>query len=68
MIKWAVSGGPARDTTHLIVPGPARHERRSVLGPQPRPVVLVRPDTIIFFILKKIVYKYVQFIFNIKNT
>jgi hypothetical protein len=45
-------------TTHLIVPGPAHHEHRVMLG----------PDTIIVFILQKIVYKYVQFIFNIKNT
>jgi hypothetical protein len=33
MAKWAVSSGPARGTTHLIVPGPARHEGRAVLGP-----------------------------------
>jgi hypothetical protein len=33
MVKWAVSGEPARETTHLIVPEPTRHERRAVLGP-----------------------------------
>jgi hypothetical protein len=33
MAKWAVSGEPARGTTHLIVLGPPRHERRAVLGP-----------------------------------
>jgi hypothetical protein len=33
MTKWVVSGEPARDTTHLIVPGPTRHKRRAVLGP-----------------------------------
>jgi hypothetical protein len=33
MAKRAVSGEPARGTTHLIVPGPTRHERCAVLGP-----------------------------------
>ena len=32
MAKWAVSVEPARGTTHLIVHGPTRHERRVVLG------------------------------------
>jgi hypothetical protein len=32
MTKWTVSGGLSQGTTHLIVPGPARHERRDVLG------------------------------------
>jgi hypothetical protein len=32
MVKWVVSGEPARGTTHLIVSGPTRHERRAVLG------------------------------------
>jgi hypothetical protein len=53
MAKWAVSGEPARDTIHLIVPRPTRHEHRAVLGPYPRPVVLDRPDTIIFKFYKK---------------
>jgi hypothetical protein len=33
MIKWVVSDRLTLGTTHLIVPGPARHERRAVLGP-----------------------------------
>jgi hypothetical protein len=33
MSKWAMSSGLVRGTTHLIVPGPARHEFRVVLGP-----------------------------------
>jgi hypothetical protein len=33
MFKWVVSNEPAQGTTHLIVPGPTRHERRAVLGP-----------------------------------
>jgi hypothetical protein len=33
MVKWAVSGEPARDTTHLIVRGQTRHERRAVFEP-----------------------------------
>jgi hypothetical protein len=64
----AVSDGPARDTTHLIVPEPAPHERRAVFGLLPRPVMLARPDTIILFYFTKNVYTYVKFIFNIKNT
>jgi hypothetical protein len=32
MAKWVVSVEPTRGTTHLIVPGPTRHERRAVLG------------------------------------
>jgi hypothetical protein len=31
MAKWAVSDGLVRGMTHLIVPGPARHDR-VVLG------------------------------------
>jgi hypothetical protein len=48
MVKWDVYGGPARDTTHLIVsrPSPTRHD---------------------YIFLQKIVYIYIQFIFNIKN-
>jgi hypothetical protein len=49
MAKWVVSGGLARGTTHLILPGPVPHERRAVLGP----VVLARSDTIIFLSYKK---------------
>jgi hypothetical protein len=33
MAKWVVCGELARDTTHLIVSEPTRHERRAVLGP-----------------------------------
>jgi hypothetical protein len=33
MAKWTMAGELARGTTHLIVFGPARHERRAVLGP-----------------------------------
>jgi hypothetical protein len=32
MAKWIVSGGLVQGTAHLIVPGPARHDR-AVLGP-----------------------------------
>jgi hypothetical protein len=53
MDEWVVSGGPAWGTTYLIVSGPARHERRNVLGPLPRLVVLARPDTIIYFYFTK---------------
>jgi hypothetical protein len=66
MAKWVVSGEPARGTTHLIVSGSTRHERCAVLGPLPRPVVLACHNY--FFILQKIIYTYVQFIFNIINT
>jgi hypothetical protein len=31
IIVW-MSGEPARDTAHLIVPVPTQHERRAVLG------------------------------------
>jgi hypothetical protein len=34
--------GWSRARPHLIVPGPARHERRVMLGTQPQPVVLTR--------------------------
>jgi hypothetical protein len=64
MAKWAVSSGPVRDTTHLIVSGPARQERRAVLGPYHRPVVLACRGTIIFFYFKKIEYTdtiYIQY-------
>jgi hypothetical protein len=67
MAKWAVSGESAQDTTHLVVPGSTRHERRVVFGPYPPPVVLTRPQHDYFFILQKIIYTYVQFIFNIIN-
>jgi hypothetical protein len=43
----------ARGMTLLIVPGPARHERRAVLGLQPWPIVLTRLGTIIFFYFTK---------------
>jgi hypothetical protein len=33
MAKCVVSGDPAWGVTHLIMSGPARHERRVVLGP-----------------------------------
>jgi hypothetical protein len=39
-----------------------------VLGLVLRPVMPVRPDTIIFFILQKIVYIYLDFIFTIYNN
>jgi hypothetical protein len=32
MVKLTVSGEPARGTTHLIVSGQTRHERRAMLG------------------------------------
>jgi hypothetical protein len=67
MVKWVVSGGLVRGTTHLIVHGLARHDRRVVLGPWHRPVVLIRPGTIIFFLFYKTCI-YIQFIFNIKNN
>jgi hypothetical protein len=53
MAKWAVFDGPARSTTHLIVPCRARHDSRAVLGPLPRPAVPARPGTIIFFLFYK---------------
>jgi hypothetical protein len=51
MAKCVVLDGPARSTTHLIVPGQARHDSHAVLGPLPRPTVSARPSMIIFFIL-----------------
>jgi hypothetical protein len=54
MAKWAVSGEPSRGTTHLIVSGPTRHERRAVLGPYSRTVVLSRHDYFLFY--KKHIY------------
>jgi hypothetical protein len=53
MVKWVVSGGLVRGTTHLIVSRSSRHERRAVLWLQLRPVVMVRPDTIISFYFPK---------------
>jgi hypothetical protein len=50
MARWVVSREPVRRTIHLIVPGPTRHERRSVIA---------RPDTIIFYFYKKIIYIYI---------
>jgi hypothetical protein len=41
---------------HLIVAGLARHERRVVLGPYPRPIVMDRPVTIIFLFYKNRIY------------
>ena len=54
MAKWVVSSESARGMTHLIVPGPTRHERRAVLGTYPRLIVLARPDTIFLFFKKHI--------------
>jgi hypothetical protein len=58
MAKWVESGGSGQSTTHLIEYGPARHERRAMLGPQPRPIVLAWLDTIIFFLFYKKSYMY----------
>jgi hypothetical protein len=33
MVRWTVSDELVRDTTHLIVSGPTRQERRAMLGP-----------------------------------
>jgi hypothetical protein len=51
-----MSSETVRDTTYLIVPRPTRHERRAVLGPYSRPVVLVWPNTIIFYFTKNHIY------------
>jgi hypothetical protein len=68
MAKWAVSGEPARDTTHLIVPGPARHKRRAVLGLSLRPVVLGRPGIITYFYFYKKSYIHTYNLYLILET
>jgi hypothetical protein len=68
MAKWVVSNGLVQSTTHLIVS--AGLGTRVVpclgrwLGPQCRPV----PTRLYFFILQKIVYIYLDFIFTIYNN
>jgi hypothetical protein len=58
----------ARGTVNLIVSGPAQHDRarRACAVTSACSVGPARHNYIFYF--TKIVYTYVQFIFNIKNT
>jgi hypothetical protein len=58
MTKWTVSGGPARGMTHLIVLGPARHERRAWVVASARSAGPVRHDYIFLFYKKSYIHMY----------
>jgi hypothetical protein len=56
-----------RPGTTEVGPMPTRHEGRAMLGPllQPVAVVSARPDTIIFFTFRLIIYIYLEYKFTI---
>jgi hypothetical protein len=66
MTKWVVSVGPGHDPFNSGWASPARATYRALAVASARSADPARHYC--FFILQKIVYTYVQFIFNIKNT